>query len=233
MFRRTNEIKAWIAKHHVWGTILNHNVTIKKLKKIDKRLNYAFAIPGTAMYFVPLITRGKERAEMASKTTEVNKRRVPKTRVLLLYMQDICGGHRFYQWNRKDIADEIKRVLKNGTQNAQQYEEYEDLTIGVDFETMIYDQLRYQTFLINKSGTVEDNGKIRIAMCFEKVSKKNKAKKILKDAADKDKWKYPWKIYEMKPKKHYTYFDTDIFSMMIHWLTDMNLDVVVCAGYLC
>lgn len=231
MFRRLNEIKRWIASHSVWGKVINHTVSIEKLKKINTRLNCAFLIPNTAFWFVPLITRGYGRAEVAPKTTTINKKKLPKTRVLLLYIQNVCEGDRFYGCNKKEITEAIKALLQEKSEDEKEFKRYDKLTIGCDFETEIYSQLRYQTFLINKSGKVEDNGKIRVAICFKTIKRKNQAKKILKAAAKSDKWEYPWRVYEMKPKQHFIYFDTDIFSMMIHWLSEMNLEGV-CAMHI-
>ena len=222
-----NEIDRWFAQHSVWGKVLHYNLPIEKLKKINERLNCAFAISGTAYYFIPLITKGRERATVASKTTTVNNKQVDKTCIVLLYMRDVQPEDRFFGWDCDGIASEVSYVLqRNGISD-----EDEDLTIGVDFETELYSQLRYQTFLLNKSGVVEKDGKIRIAICFDNPKQKDKGVRVLRKAAQEDRERYPWRVYELKPKDHYTYFDTDIFSMMSHWLTDMNLDGVVCIIY--
>ena len=217
-----NEIKNWISKHSTWGSILHYNLPIKKLKMINERLNCAFAIPGTAMFFVPLITNGRERARVAPKTRTVNKKEIPKTRILVLYISNVQQDDRFFGWNAQEITSEVKYLLHRHSNNEQDKE----LTIGVDFETEVFSQLRYQTFLVNKEGVVEADGKIRIVICFENEDKRKQAKRVLKNLAKEDSKTYPWQVYELKPKQHYIYFDTDIYSMFTHWLTDMNLQNV-------
>ena len=120
----------------------------------------------------------------------------------------------------------MEQLLK---ENSDDDEEFENLTMGVDFETQIYSQLSYQTFMLTKSGEVEEHGKIRIAICFSDNKKKNKAMAILRRLAQHDPISHPWRVYELKPKKHYLYFDTDIFSMLVHWLTSMDLAKVCSA----
>lgn len=235
MYRRMNEIKRWMSKHSTWGKILHYNLPISKLKKINERLNCAFAIPGTALYFVPLITHGRERANVASKTRTVNKKEVDKTRILVLYIQNVQPHDRFFGWKKKEITSEVYYVLRRHSDifcNDHDKED-EDLTMGVDFETEVFSQLRYQTFLVNKDGVVKSGGKIRIVICFENEKKRKEAKKVLKKLAKEDSERYPWQVYELKPKKHHIYFDTDICSMLSHWLTDMNLENVVCAIFQC
>lgn len=203
---------------------MNYNLPKNKLKEIDSRLSESFLIPKINKVYVPIITTGCERPTTNAKTTTVNNKSVPKPCVLLVYMQDVQSNHPFLGRNTKEISKAIEKILKNAIED-ELFNKY-DLTVGIDFDVALYDKLRYQTFVLNTTDRVEQGHKVRIAIAFDNNKTTQQAKQVLKEAAKRQPEDYPWQVYELKSKKHYLYWDTDIYSMFIHWLTDIDFETV-------
>ena len=95
------------------------------------------------------------------------------------------------------------------------------ITAGVDFDVSLFSEIRKQTFLYeNDEAIVRTGTKIRILVLFEDEIDAAKGYAALKQAQSDQ---LPWKVFMPKMRQRNLYVESEIISLISHWLCNMDL----------